>query len=376
MENVAFAGAALALIAVWTSPAPGWARLPVSAALLSVAMWLRPEGAILTVVVALDPPSRRERLAQAVVVIVVAFGTVLPGFVAHHAATGLWLPGSAVARVMAARTLADSFHLGGPVWLYLRAPLRVVEYAPLFACAALVARDARAEASEVACMLGMTILFALGMYTLVTGALHTARYLTWVFAAACALAPAALERLLASPRRADQLALVLGVALLAVAVVGESWLRREMSPPTAAEIVDAIARRRGNTDELLTAACAGGCCVPGASVGVAAVEVQSRLSYDERIRIVSLDGRASPVARPVAFDPGGCPTFDLQLSDPGTIGVAEPPLAQFPRCGGGPLARAMTAALRDGATPPDGWALDRRESLVYRLCKPTEGGGP
>jgi hypothetical protein len=194
MEASGFAAVALGFVVSLegdTSRPPPIAR---SAALLGAAILLRPEGVLLAALPWVGAPSRRGALA----IVLGAALFVLPVALAHHAATGLWAPASAVARVMAARREGQVLHLGGPIWLYGDVLVRLAAYLPLTALGLAGARGG----DPLGRRLQGLIFGGLALYTLVTGASHVARLTIWIFAALAALAPAAASRLSAGSSRA------------------------------------------------------------------------------------------------------------------------------------------------------------------------------
>lgn len=380
MENVVFAFASLAFLLAIT--APGRLDRPLHAAalgaLLGLCALLRPEGALLSVAVAaaLIPPEpitpgRRVGVAS---VALVALLVVAPALYAHWRITGRWLSGSGLSRVMAARRDPASLHLVGPVWLYLAAPARLLVQLPLAALAFEGARSpGPAPITRRAVLATLAAGFAL--YSLITGAAHVARVTTWLWALLSALAAVGLSRQLSRASVARWLA-VACVAHLAVASAETVTRWRSVSQGRGgldrATLLHAIEGRRARTDRALRALCSGGCCREGEVPAIAVVEVQRRITFDERLSIASLDGVTAPTRAGgprVSFDPStGCPRLDEVLAHPRVLGLLEDPGAQLSRCASSPIARALSGAWERPSMAPPGWRWDAALHGWLRRC--------
>lgn len=372
MENPTFAAVALSCILLAhhlvDSEISARIRILVTVGLAAcgaLAVLLRPEGALVLAAIGLGVFATRRawrgRASAAVFAALLLAGLlVIPAVAATYAHTGHALPGSSLARMMAARRMSSSFHVAGPIWLYGAAPLRIAYYFPAAALAIIgVAR----HASDRAAGLARTCLIAIGCgvatYTLVTGCAHTARYLIWVFALLFSLAAAGLDPLLTSAAGRRWLC-ALGAAFI-VLVSYETISRFRASSMvrggySAPEVIAEAVGRKPATDRLLAAACAGGCCSEGQTPYVAITEVQLRHRLDARVAVMSLDGRTAPVARsrPLGFDARGCPDFEHVLQDPNVVAVLENPRGQLAACEGSLTANAMNAAWGKGRSLP-GW---------------------
>lgn len=373
MENTAFAASVLAVLLavtndrVWDRPAGG---LGV-AALLALATWLRPEGVVLVVPVAVA--WRGRGVSRLATVLGVAALLAAPIAWWHWRVTGRLLPGSGVSRLMAARRDALSWHAVGPLWVYLAAPARLLALAPLAALAAVGWRAHRDRAVATALAAG------LGLYTFVTGAAHVARLSQWLWALLAALAAPGITTMLSRAResaRARRWLAALALAHVALAGV-ETALRWKQGASHGAgldiaAIERAVARRGSGTDRVLRAVCAGGCCREGVAPAVALVEVQRRLSLDARVAVASLDGVASPVRRgglAPTFDAAtGCPSLEPVLSHPTVVAVLEDPAAQLRGCALGPTAAALASRWGGRGDPPDGWRWSPRLPGWVKQC--------
>lgn len=375
MENIVHTCAALGALALWIQP--GTARRDVAlGALIGLAAMLRPEGVLLGALPLLDlrAPGGLTRLLRVSLSAVLVFA---PSVVVHATATGHLVPGSGVSRLMAVRREALSFHVAGPVWIYLTALLRFVVYFPITLLALLGARAAADETLARRVRRGALTLFALGLalYVVGTGAAHVGRLTQWLFALLCTLLGLGIDAALRAPSRSYQLALAALAALHAVLCGGETFARmRDISQRHGgwdrAEVLSHIARRPSATTRALALFCADGCCRPGTPPTVAMVEAQLRFDYDARIRIASLDGRTASSRGPGAlqFDASACPILEPALTAPEVVAVMEPPLAQLPRCGANsPTARALTTSW--GGTPSvPGWRWQPSLPGWTRLC--------
>jgi hypothetical protein len=169
-----------------------------------------------------------------------------------------------------------------------------------------------------------------------------------------------------SSRRGPVVA-VLAVTLFA-AIAGESVFRDRTPEPVDARVLVALAENRAHaTEELLAAACEGGCCAPNARPAVAAFEVQLRFALDDRVDVLSFDGRTSPVT----YDARGCPVVDAVLADPRVVAAIDPPLTLMPTCrAANPIGAALTDAWgAEGATSPRGWAWSKPLDGWMRVCR-------
>jgi hypothetical protein len=369
MEASTFALAALAFALSLEGALPERRAVLASGALLAASVLLRPEGVVLGALPLLDPASRRRALP----IYAIAFGLVLPMVFLHHAATGLWVPGSAVSRLMAARRVPFAMHVLGPIWIYGDVLVRLVAYAPL---AALGLSSARRRAGEdpLARRLGAMVVLGLSLYVLATGAYHVARLTLWLLAALAALAPAEAERLARSPGFRSR-ALVMAAGALFLAVATSETVMRLRNPfqvhggMTAVEVMQQHEARRASTDMFRSAVCAGGCCVPGVTPAIALVEVQARWFLDDRLAVASLDGRTRALLGPgVTFAKDGCIAPDEVLADPSVVGVLAPPVIEAPRCAQTGLASAVMRAWGGAVPAPPGFTWDEKIHGFVRSC--------
>ncbi|MDO9019145.1 MAG: hypothetical protein Q8S73_34600 [Deltaproteobacteria bacterium] len=387
MENTAFAAAALAFLLLVSGPGRVERAAPAAAcgALLGACVLLRPEGVVLAIgaVVALRDSPPTGRVLRGAALALAAVAVVAPVAYLHWRVTGRWLPGSGLSRVMAARRDPSSLHLGGPLWLYLAAPARLLVHLPLVGLALEGARPPSLHPTTRRALVA-TLGAGFALYTLVTGAAHVARLTQWLWAMLAALAAVGLGRQLARVAGGDRTRgrWLAGVLVAHVTIGAAETVARWRSPSQGsggldrATLLHAIDGRRARTDRLLRALCAGGCCREGEVPAVAVVEVQRRLILDGRVSVASLDGVAAPVgpdAPAVTFDPAtGCPRIDALLEHRRVIGLLEDPSAQLGRCVSPSLARSLSEARSRTDRPPTGWRWDAALHTWIRGCRPVD----
>ena len=271
MENGAFA--ALVLGAFLAALEPTTPRTTFGAfALAGLAAALRPEGVVVVIaVLAVRAGDLRRDGPIALVALALTAAPCLGWFLLT---TEHVVPTSGVSRVMAARRDALSLHAGA-IWIYLAPLARLAVYGPLSVGATVGWRRSR--------LLGATAIAGTALYALVIGAVHTSRYLIWIFvlliALACAEASTRTVRAIA-PWFVWLLAACLGEACVRAGVLGSEGYR-------ISEIARAPAARRETTNALLVEILSGGChpAVPA----VALIEVQERFFLDDRVRVLSLE---------------------------------------------------------------------------------------
>jgi len=248
--------------------------------LLLVWQWLRHRGVSMTVTIA-----------------ALLVAGLLPGSV-FSAATGmenglfglLWLPASAQARM--ALTRAEGWTLG-PFFFDPRPLLRLLAYAPVTALglAAVVRlwrdRPAREEAQALVALWAGALT---ALLTLVTGSLHTSRYLLPVNLLLTMLAAVEAERWLL--RRPEMPALRTAAGLAVVWLLGvagvETAARVQLPDHTKlSKLWQAPEQRRERTDRLLQQLDRRG----AQRVVVGLREVQLRYYLDERVTVRGIDGR-------------------------------------------------------------------------------------
>src|SRR6185437_10653794 len=135
----------------------------------------------------------------------------------------------------------------GPIWIYLATPARLAIYAPV-----LVGGIAGWRRSK---MLSASMAGGAALYTFVTGAAHTGRYLIWIFALLIVLATVEASTLSAR-------VLAPSLAWLLTVCVGEAYLRGVLVDTgryRISEIVHAPDTRKERTDALLSEILDGGC---------------------------------------------------------------------------------------------------------------------
>jgi hypothetical protein len=310
MENGLFAVLALAALGLQLRSTTTL-RLAAVFGLTGLACALRPEGLVLLAVV-LAMGLRRPRLELAIAA--AALGcTLLPCLAFYASRTGHIVPTSGISRIMAARRSGTSLHVG-PLWFYAAPVLRIAVYAPLAAGAWRASRSAKPIAAVIA---GGVLLYAF-----VVGASHTSRYMIWIFALLAVLAAVGARR---EPRFVP-----LGLVWLVLVAGGEAYARvvdhafGVGQGYRIAELVEAPALRERRTTELLADLRAGGCSSSRPSVALH--EVQEGFWWDDRVRVLSMDGvTASAGGREAVYDSDGCPRLEDLLADPNVLAVLESP---------------------------------------------------
>ena len=271
-------------------------------ALSGVMAWLRPEGLIVAGIALLWLGACKQWRALALsLLFVTIIGAAILSFHVH--ATGQWLPGSGVARVAAARRDSLSVHVG-PVWMYGRPISRLLGYAFFFAPSMLMLAprslvfsrcNSRGRVMAAAALAGVLL------YSFVTGAAHTGRYIMWMWAIMVPLSVAALER--TSRAWAPLFAAVNFIAVGAAESLARGRDPAQTGGVSIAKLVLSASQRAEVTDQVIAAI--GRHEGPMPRLGF--VEVQARWSVDDRVSIESLDGRTSDSLHPMRFDVDGCP---------------------------------------------------------------------
>jgi hypothetical protein len=286
-------------------------RIALVAALVAA---LRPEGVIVlgaalaTLTLERQPDGRRAGLTPPLVLAGAAGAAALALsalWLRHW--TGIFFPASAASRVMMARR--EGLHLGG-LWVYPSFPVRLAAYAPLAVgplAAAWLLRRASGRTAEVYLARVATAVLAASfvLYTFVTGAVHVARYTMFLLPLLGATAALAAQRLWTG-RRGRWVVGLAGLALLGCYGV-ETALRlrwsAQFSSGTAAQFLAAHQdRHAGTTAWLATVGFDPARC---GTMRMSSQEVQIALQHDERVQVVSTDGRIWPVGTKDLFRPDG-----------------------------------------------------------------------
>jgi hypothetical protein len=292
--------------------APIWRRDSIAAALTAALVAvLRPEGVVvLAVTLALAVGERRGAGGRTGVTGPMVLTAAAAGVALAAAGwwqwrwTGVFLPASAYSRLMMARR--EGIHLGG-VWIYPRFPIRLLAYAPLplatLAAPPLLRGDqANVRFARLAAAL-LAAIFVL--YTFVTGAAHVARYMMFLLPPMAFAATLVARRLWESRR--GRWVVTLGAVALVASYGAEIFMRarwrRSFGSPTVAWIVDWHRVRSSHTDDWLRQIdFAPEKC---GKMRISYQEVEAALSFDDRVDIVSSDGRVWPVGVSGLFRPDG-----------------------------------------------------------------------
>ncbi len=342
MENPVFA--AVALLALFSKFAAiraietRWIDAVISGLILGVATLLRPEGiiliaaALLTAIISLV--KIREALTKKVILLAVitlaAFIPIVLGFGFLYRETGILFGGaSAKARVMQARILSREI-IPDTLFIDLKVPFRCIANFPMTAGLLLFPwlllqykrknpKNTSTDSTNELQTVGGFIftLASLALYAFITGAAHFGRYSIPIlpcFAIIFGYAIHLFSRQFALSTKYFIVILLLSSLWYIPAYTVEWYLRRSdprQQPATTIEALlkasrkesrklatDAFLRMHNLTD------------VPVDKVtGIGCIEVQCRFDYDERIRVVSLDGRTWPTDTPMLFLPDGSIDF-------------------------------------------------------------------
>jgi len=317
--------------------------------LLALAVLTRPEGfalaaafAAIEIIPALSTANREEarsRWKSLCLVGAIFLLIVLPIGIFHFLATHHIVPGSGMARLMHSRRLATSFHLFGPFWFYPRTLARLAIYLPLAAgliVAFWISLPRRGQKvlgrlekpGRSSFLLAVwAVVLGIGLYSFVTGAVHTNRYTIWIVGLATAIAFSIAGRLLqAAAGRKLKFAralLLIGISCMFLLHCGETYFRLQRGDQKKllswSEITGAVKSRQERTDELIRAVEEGGCKTGPNKVGLLLQEVQARLAYDDRVVFFSRDGRTHGLS----FDRFGCPDLIPVLRSPDLMVIMD-----------------------------------------------------
>jgi len=383
MENAMFATSVLA--AVWLLGS----QLKLNAAdmsataglfvLCGLSMSIRPEGFISTAVIGLvwvhHIWTRHRRRFSGLLLLALTCGAMvlLPLWLLYYSKTGQVVPSSGVSRLMMARRTESALSLG-PLWVYHKVLLRLAIYLPLTLAAAWGLRALARQ--RFALVLGVICAAGIALYTFGTGAVHTSRYMIWLFALLGILAAAGVHQLEQRSERRVSWVLAIAALWMLALVVTEGGVRMTRSGGTlVSDLDDARTARTERTDELLERICRLGCCVDIARPGVAYVEVQQRYSLDDRVWIASVDGcTLGPFQRPVEFLADGCPNLDNLERDHSIVAIGENPRGSNSNlldCKASDWAN-RAAAHWDLPEAPEipGWQWD--DGMLVRDCRASE----
>ena len=297
--------------------------------LLGLQILIRPEGYVIAVVYAgfemwtfwkaSGGAERKEVFFRLFWTAVLALIVVSPVWVLHYNITGFLFPESGVARLMSARRAPTAIHLFGPIWLYSRTLARLVIYFPISSVLLYVAyrflfrRGERGSQEGFLPINGSLKLavFSIGagllLYSFGTGALHVNRYTIWILGITTSLFAVFLNRLLDSQGKRFRTAALAAVLVSIVIISSEAYFRFQRGDHLKLQgwdkIQSAVEGRQRQTDNLLALLAINGVDTERRPLGILIQEVQIRLCYDQRIKIVSRDGRTSDLN----YTSSGCP---------------------------------------------------------------------
>ncbi|MFC2157900.1 ArnT family glycosyltransferase [Acidobacteriota bacterium] len=244
---------------------------------------------------------------------------VAPVWILHYSITGHLFPESGTARLMSARRASTAYHLFGPFWLYARTIFRLGIYFPISAVLFYVfywflipKRAGRRESRLMPDYHSLKLsVYSIGagilLYTLGTGALHVNRYTIWILGLVTALFALSISNLIDSKGK-GMTALAMAAVFLAIVIIsGEAIFRYRRGDSLKLQgwnkIQSAVNNREIQTDKLMALLSRNGMDIDNLPLGLLIQEVQVRLCYDDRIKIVSRDGRTSDLN----YSTTGCP---------------------------------------------------------------------
>ena len=289
-------------------PNATWRRVGTLAATMALALLTRLEIALVLaasacVATSIDAP--RVRRVDVLFAVVIAAVISLPWFLFQHRLTGHFLPTSGMSRLWLARR--SGWHLG-PLTLHGALLLRLCgTYAPFAVGTAIAVKSAASGARRAAVLvLATQVALVVVLDVAVIGGRGYLRYFLPCFPAYFllgALGLAALDE--ARARRGGRAWSTFALAWMAIAFVTDFTLRaRDLGDyvPHRAHLA-APTERSGATDALLAHLGA-----PAAGpVRLAVTEVEMRRALDDRVVVLSLDGRVDPALVQLVDPASGCP---------------------------------------------------------------------
>lgn len=376
MENAAVAlGVLLLLVVVYEYITGRMRTVPFAIAFGFIALGLvatRPEAAawpvaagvaLLVLGVPAEKPRRTTLLAVSVAALITLAG-LIPWLAWQYHFTGTLVTDSSRARLVLGQQTA-SVHLAGfavhtKAALYVGGFLLPAAVGTAVVLSGAVRRrlrnpeDILVSASAVAIV--VTILF----YTVVTGAQHVGRYTLPLVPFIFALGAEGLWRvgqhLRCSSRSAmvGMLPLLFGTLWFVVAGISEVDRRGTVVGYGLSAVVDAPSRRIAYTDALLESL---GLEARTDPARIAVTEVQLRWFTDDRVEVLSLDGRSSPQVLDF-LGKDKCPDFEafFQAVRPDAV-----QLGQWGKCGSRNLVAQWEAAF---AGKPAGTKIDWEDAVI------------
>jgi hypothetical protein len=316
-------------------------------ALLALIVLTRPEGMVVVAAFAavevglmLCPINREDiggRFRALCLIGAVFILIIMPFGIFHYAVTHKVMLGSGLARLMHSRRLSTSVHLLGPLWFYPWTLARLVIYLPVAAGLALAAWRSLARRPSAppghrglpGCpswhLSAWTAVLGVGLYSFVTGAVHTNRYTIWIVGLSTAIFFTTAGRVLLDGERAKLLpAIVLaGIFWMGAVSVGEGLFRLRRGDHTKLlrwdGVIETVKDRRQRSDELIRVLESEGWRIGPRKVGILLQEIQARLAYDDRITIFSRDGRTQDLR----YGRSGCPDLTPILKDPDLLVIMD-----------------------------------------------------
>ena len=387
MENILFAAYVLAVGLAMLRLIQSEGRGPLAWAVLGLFVGagahLRPESVmvIVALVVAAETTLRPHELsdlkARGISFVVAASlaGLALAGF--HYWETGHLVPSSGISRMMRARADSLSVPVAEDIYVYGSALARLIFYLPATLGLFLwpFVESGERDQKFIQHFFFYSAVFGVFLYTSVTGAAHTARYLSWIFPLLIILSAVSFDQMLkAHSNVTKNLVVALGLAWLTVAMSAETVLRIQRLAPGAnvAKVHAAVGSREDHTSELLDVICSGGCCEGDRRPEVAHVEVQTRLFLDNRVEVVSLDGVVyGPGNRELGYHSDGCPMLKERVqSTDSLVGIySTGSVASLARRCPANFLSSVADSESERASQLPGWAWSEEQHLLIRQCE-------
>jgi hypothetical protein len=384
MENVVFAACVLTWMYGLRLLETGRVTSHLFAILFGLALGfgavLRPESVIVVPAVAIGIWVAAERQLEA------PFSKILAGAAAATVAglsvlilfyleTGRLIPNSGISRMMVARRSWASLNLGG-VWIYGATFLRVAAYAPIAIAAVLgiYSWNRKQDMGVTVPAIGFSALAGLGLYTFVTGAHHTGRYLIWIFPLLTILAAIGVQHELVDRKFPQKwTVLAFGLAWLVTMLGVETWVRIRYvtGGKSIATIQDRYETRTSRTNRLLETICSGNCCRSSERPELARVEVHNIFYFDRRVEMAAVDGVvAGPGGTPLEYDKNGCSNAGKRIKQTKEVVAvpATPGIERYYKECKNPFLGKVVESQKQEASQVSGWQWKEAEQMLVRTC--------